>query len=179
MPAFGIAAEPVENIRNTNSHIRLDVASSRSRKTPPKNGRKNFSIMTSEKPRWRSNSRVFVSGWLNSSDKEGWVVLFRKLPILSLSLRKPPRKMPSRPGAAGVSTDPKVDGIFRRYELRLLAQSCTTPRLRNPKLSRLRGRLLEKLEIRGLKETPGPHRFAPARRFCHLLRRYGKKSVAS
>ena len=40
MPGAGTAASPSANMRNTNRNIRLDVTRSRSRKMPPKNGRK-------------------------------------------------------------------------------------------------------------------------------------------
>ncbi len=49
MPAAGTAVSPAENIRKRNSKNRLEVTSSRSRKTPPKKGSKNRSMMSALK----------------------------------------------------------------------------------------------------------------------------------
>ena len=56
MPSAGSAARPWLNMRKTNSSMRLDVASSVSRKMPPKNGRKKTSIIRALKPKLRRAS---------------------------------------------------------------------------------------------------------------------------
>ena len=62
MPAAGSTASPSENSLKTKAKRRLDVSSEGSRKMPPRNGRKNASTRSLEKPSRRSASAVVTCG---------------------------------------------------------------------------------------------------------------------
>jgi hypothetical protein len=68
MPPAGSTVCPSANILNRNSNMRLEAPSDRSKKMPPKNGRKKRSIMLSENAqRVRRASRAVVSSRSMSS----------------------------------------------------------------------------------------------------------------
>ena len=62
IPFAGSAAVPSASVRNITSNIRLEVVSDRSSWMPPNSGRKNRSMIDSEKPRSRSAADVVTSG---------------------------------------------------------------------------------------------------------------------
>ena len=78
IPRAGTATSPSASMRKTNSSMRLDADSERSRRIPPKNGRKNASIISVEKPSAWSRFMAEVSGRPNSSASEPRPVRPRK-----------------------------------------------------------------------------------------------------
>jgi hypothetical protein len=89
IPAAGRAARPSLNMRKTSSSMRLEVASSVSRKMPPKKGRKNVSTIRWLKPKLRRASRAEISGRAQSSSSVPCRTWWRRRAIASLSARLP------------------------------------------------------------------------------------------
>ena len=88
-PAAGKAARPSANIRKTNSNIRLEVSSSRSKKIPPNHGRRNRSIIRSLNPCARSAANAVVSGRAHNSAKVPRRAARRSVAIRILSASEP------------------------------------------------------------------------------------------
>ena len=89
MPCAGTAVSPSANIRNTNSSIRLDVAKSASKKTPPSQGRINRPIICSLNPCARNALSADVSGRAKSSAIVPRRAAARSVAIRTLSASEP------------------------------------------------------------------------------------------
>ena len=80
MPAAGRQFSPVARQRMTNSNSRDVTRSSRSKKMPPRKGRKNLSTMASEKPSACGGPHALAHSWLAPSDRAQEDSMMAQLP---------------------------------------------------------------------------------------------------
>mmetsp|Transcript_30975 Transcript_30975/g.68651 ORF Transcript_30975/g.68651 Transcript_30975/m.68651 type:complete len:228 (+) Transcript_30975:911-1594(+) len=118
MPPAGRQLDPTASMRITNSNRRDEVRSSRSKKMPPRKGRKKRRVMASLNPSALSFSLMLVSGRASSSSRLPSTLRARNTPTRTLSTTLPTGLVrlssPSTGWRSGSATRWKVPPVCTR-----------------------------------------------------------------